>query len=284
MKNLPIDVLRSFVTITELGGYTHAAELLGRSQPAISLQMKRLEALVESPVFIRNGHQLKLSKTGSILFDSAKKILSINDDLISKLTKSEVSGRIRLGLPSEFAIALLPKIIGRFSKTYPSVTLEVTSAMSKILLADENKDNFDLILTLDETTENKGADQIKIDELVWVSSSGHDAHNRAILPLILSPEPCIYRSRTLVALNEINREYQIVYTSQDLSGIESAIQVGLGITVLAKSTVPASLKIIKPSESLPRLGKIGIKLISRKGKNNGATNRLSEYINSSLAR
>lgn len=282
VKNLPIDILRSFVTIAELGGFTYAGELLGRSQPAISLQIKRLEELVGSPVFIRNGHQLLLSNSGKVLFGYAQQILRLNDDAVSQLRQSDVSGKVRLGIPSEFATALLPKIVGRFSKTYPGVGLEVKCDLSRNLLADNKKDEFDLILALHDNPSTKRGSQIKADDLVWVSSADHDAHAQTVVPLIVAPDPCIYRNRGIAQLNKIKQAWKIVYTNQDLSGIQAAIEEGLGVTVLAKSTVPATLKILKPSEKFPELGKIGISLLYKKSTANEATARLTDYLKASL--
>ena len=282
MKNLPIDLLRSFVTIAELGGFTYAGELLGRSQPAISLQIKRLEELVGSPVFIRNGHQLLLSNSGKVLFNYAKQILNLNDDVLSQLRQSDFGGRVRLGIPSEFATALLPKIVARFSKTYPNVALEVKCELSKELLADNNKDNFDLILALHDNPSTKRGSQVKADELVWVYSPEHNVHTQTTIPLIVAPEPCIYRSRGISRLTKIKQAWNIVYTNQDLSGIQAAIEEGIGVTVLAKSTVPDTLKILKSSERFPELGKIGISLLYKKSTANEATARLADYIKASL--
>ncbi len=283
MKNLPIDLLRSFVTIAELGGFTQAGELLGRSQPAISLQIKRLEELLGAPVFIRNGHQLLLSNNGRLLFSYARQILHLNDDALAKLRQSEFGGRVRLGIPSEFATALLPKIVGRFSKTYPGIALEVKCELSKNLLADDNKDNFDLILALHDNPATRRSSQLKVDELVWVYSPQHDAHTRTSIPLIVAPEPCIYRQRGIAKLNKNKQPWNIVYTNQDLSGIQAAIEEGIGITVLARSTVPDSLKTLKPSAKFPELGEIGINLLYKKSTANEASGRLAEYIKTSLA-
>ena len=283
MKNLPIDLLRSFVTIAELGGFTHAGELLGRSQPAISLQIKRLEELLGFSVFIRNGHQLMLSNNGKVLFNYAQQILHLNDDALAQLQQSDFSGRVRLGIPSEFATALLPRIVGRFSKTYPSVALEVTCQLSKVLLADERKDNFDLILALHDNPAHRRGGQVKVDELVWVYSPRHDAHTQAVIPLIVAPEPCIYRHRCIARLNKHKQPWHIVYTDQDLSGIQAAMEEGIGVTVLAKSTVPDTLRILRSSGKFPELGKIGINLLYKKSRASEATGRLADYIKTSLA-
>ena len=95
MKNLPTDLLRTFVTVADLGAVTPAGELLGRSQPAISLQLKRLESLVETPLFNRQGQQMALSDNGRLLYDTARQILTLNDEVLNRLSTSSLSGRIR---------------------------------------------------------------------------------------------------------------------------------------------------------------------------------------------
>lgn len=283
MKNLPMDVLRSFVTVAEVGGFTQAGELLGRSQPAISLQIKRLEELLETTLLKRNGAQLELTASGHTLFDYAKKILALNDEALNRLIKPTVSGRIHFGIPSEFATTLLPKIVGRFAQAYPSVTLEVTCDLSKNLLNAEWAKPFDLILALYDDPKAKRSDRIKTEELVWVTSRNHQAHQQPKVPLIAAPEGCIYRKRGTAALDKAHQPWRIVYTIPDLTGIQAAIEEGLGVTVLAKSTVPDNLQILKPSEKFPKLGKIGVSLNYPKRHSNEALDRLVEFIKTSLS-
>ena len=102
MKNLPMDLLRAFVSVAQLNSFTKAGELLGRSQPAISLQIQRLEELADESLLARNGKNLELTEAGESLYDYANQILTLNDLAISQLTKSSITGKIRLGIPSEF--------------------------------------------------------------------------------------------------------------------------------------------------------------------------------------
>jgi hypothetical protein len=125
MKNLPMDLLRAFVSVAQLGSFTKAGEILGRSQPAVSLQIQRLEELVDESLLARNGKSLELTDAGQNLYAYANQILNLNDLALSELSKNVVSGKIRLGIPSEFATILLPKIVSRFAKAYPNITLEV---------------------------------------------------------------------------------------------------------------------------------------------------------------
>lgn len=282
MKNLPMDVLRSFVTVAELGGFTQAGDLLGRSQPAISLQIKRLEEMTNTHLFSRSSQGLKLTQQGETLFKYASDILKLNDEAFSTFLKPTLTGRVRFGIPSEFATTLLPKIVGRFAKAYPNVTLEVTCDLSKRLLSEERANQFDLILALHDNPSNKHRGQVKADELVWVTSPDQYAHEKETIPLIVAQEGCIYRQRAIQSLHKIDQSYRVVYTIPDLAGIKAAIEEGLGVTVLAKSTVPDNLKIIKPTEKYPKLGTIGISLIYDLKDPNEAMKRLVEFVATSL--
>jgi DNA-binding transcriptional LysR family regulator len=287
MKNLPMDLLRAFVSVAQLNSFTKAGELLGRSQPAVSLQIQRLEELVDETLLVRNGKNLELSEAGENLYDYANQILSLNDLAISQLSKSTITGKIRLGIPSEFATILLPKIVSRFAKAYPNVTLEVNCELSKTLLSKEGKASHDLILALEDnpskTGLKTGSSLVKTDELVWVASSDHNAQKVEVVPLIAAAEGCIYRQRAIKLLDRSKQPWQIVYTIPDLTGIQYAIQEGLGVTVLAKSTVPKNLKILTPSARFPELGKVGISLIcSARNRKNEAVHLLIEFLKTSL--
>ena len=281
MQNLPMDVLRSFVAIAEVKSVTRAGELIGRSQPAVSLQLKRLEAMVDDSLFTRHGKQIALTQNGELLFGYAKRILLLNDEALRQFIKPDLSGSIRFGIPSEFATTLLPKIVGQFALSYPNVTLEVTCDLSKHLL-DNKQHIFDLILALQDDPSDPLEDQIKVDDLVWVTSSKHQAHLQPVTPIIAAPEGCIYRNRGTQILSAAEQPWRIVYTIPDLTGIEAAIEEGLGVTVLAKSTVPNNLQIIKPSDKFPELGKIGISLINNNNIGESVT-RLMDYVKASLS-
>lgn len=281
IRNLPTEVLRSFVTVTELGGFTQAGELLGRSQPAISLQIKRLEALVECSLFTRQGQRLQLTQSGTRLYQYAKDILALNDEVFTEFSKSSITGTVRFGIPSEFATTLLPKILGAFTQAYPGVTLEINCDLSKNLLAQPRK-QYDLVLALQDAPSLKPVSRIKEEELVWVSSLDHDVHLQPQLPLVLAPEPCVYRARAIERLKGVGRNWQIVYTNSDLTGIQTAIQEGLGVTVLARSTVPDSLRVLPASEKFPKLGKVGIHLLYDKRGVSDAILKLADYIRLSI--
>ena len=284
MKNLPMDLLRAFVSVAQLNSFTKAGELLGRSQPAVSLQIQRLEELVDEQLLLRNGKHLELSEAGSSLYGYANQILNLNDLAISQLSKSTVEGKIRLGIPSEFATVLMPKIVSRFAKAYPNVTLEVNCELSKSLLSKSGKASHDLILALEDKPSKSNSNLVKTDQLVWVASVDQPISKTNVVPLSVAAQGCIYRNRAITILDQGNQPWQVVYTIPDLTGIQYAIQEGLGVTVLAKSTVPDNLKILAPSARFPALGEVGISLISSaRSRKNEAVHLLIEFLQTSLA-
>ncbi|MGK0498831.1 MAG: DNA-binding transcriptional LysR family regulator [Oceanicoccus sp.] len=285
MKNLAVDMLRSFVAINDEGSFTAAADKLGRTQPAISQQLKKLELQLDRPLINRSSPKLELTPGGDSLLSYARQILALNDEAVGFFANPPVSGRIRLGIPSEFAVTLLPKIVSRFAKAYPDVSLEVTCDLSRNLLSEQQRSNYDLTLALHDniSAEQKRSIKhfIKTDELVWVSGAGSRAHLQDTLPLVAAPSGCIYRQRALQKLGQVKRSCRIIYTIPDLTGIQAAIDEGLGITVLARSTVPNNLSIIE-SKMLPKLGTVGISLKYNQQENNAAVRVLADYIKAGL--
>lgn len=277
MKNIPIEQLRSFMAIAELGSFTLAGEQLGRTQSAISLQIKKLEMLLGQSVFYRQGHNFELTQAGQILRQYAVQMLQLNDRLLGEFNQQTVAGKVRLGIPSEFAIALLPKIVGSFSRQNPQITLEVTCDLSRNLVEGFKKQQYDLVVSIsDKPVDDE--QYLKLDKLVWVASPAFQYQNGTALPLIVAPKGCIYRHRAMTCLEQANMPWQIIYTIMDLSGMQAVIEEGLGVTVLAESTVPKTLGIITLPTDLPPLGKIGISLLSGESSNNAAVGRLAEHI------
>lgn len=280
MKQLSSDNLRTLVAVIELGGYAKAGELLGRSQPAISLQIRKLEDQLNRKLFAKQGQRHIANADGQQLYQYAKQILAINDEVFRIFTQSQLRGQICLGIPSEFATTVLPGIIGDFNKSYPDVTLEVTSALSNTLLAAEGQRHYDLILALTDDTDSNELSAVMEDELVWVGRD-EPSFDQKHLSLVAAPNGCIYRKRAINRLNQNNIKWRISYTNADLSGITAALKEGLGITVLAKSTVPSELNILR-HKSLPPLGKVGISLLNQSSKHPEASARLAQFIRARL--
>ncbi|MFT5692320.1 MAG: DNA-binding transcriptional LysR family regulator [Oceanicoccus sp.] len=268
--------------VAETGGFTQTAERLGRTQPAISQQIKKLEELIGQPLFRREGQRAELTSAGRDLLIYARQILTLNDQVVGHFDNPGVSGRLRFGIPSEFAVSLLPKIVSRFASAYPNVLLEVFSDLSRNLVAEGQQNKYDLILALQDRPTPTNPEHIKTDELVWVTSARSLPLSEEKIPLIAAPDGCIYRQRALRKLGQNKKSWRIVYTNPDLTGIKAAIEEGMGVTVLARSTVPENLSIIESSLHLPKLGFIGISLKQINKAPGSAEKVLAEYVKAGL--
>jgi len=283
MKNIPTDLLRTFVTIKDLGGFTSAGELLGRSQPAISLQIKKLESLLDTQIFLR-GSNLELTEDGEYLYQAAKQILEINDRAISHLNGENISGRVRLGIPNDFELAFLPKALRNLSRTYPNIMIEVDCDISKIIYQRFQKHQYDICLIMEpeRSQEDRDSRDYRTDTLTWImKTKGFSEFD--IVPLVTYPQGCIYRSILERCLEEEGKDYRIVYTSPSLLGIISAVEEGLGLTAMATSVVPPHLSKVLETDSLPRLGSVSIGLYYRERELSVASRYVLDFLRAGLA-
>ena len=284
MKNLPTDLLRTFINVAELGGFSKAGSQIGRSQPAVSLQIKRLEEIVDTQLITRNGRHLKVTEKGELLLSYARQILRLNDQAISSLILPKVAGHIRLGIPNEFAMSFLPGILGKFSNTHPEVSLEVSCDLTTNLMGMLENKELDMVVAIHKPDDKLPKDRQNWDEeLVWVIADDYTLKTDQSLPLIVAPEGCVYRNTIIHTLNNLDIPWRIVYTSTSYGGIIAAVMAGLGVTAIAYSTVPKGLKVIQAGEGFPQLPATFISLEYNKTETSDALKHLINYMLSQVA-
>ncbi|MGB1238073.1 MAG: LysR family transcriptional regulator, partial [Pseudomonadales bacterium] len=219
MKNLPMDLLRTFVTINKVGGFTQAGELLGRSQPAISLQIKRLEEQLDVALFQRSG-KLKLTEEGEVLYGYARTILETNDAAIARLSTPKLSGAVKVGIPNDFEASFLPVMLSQFTRAYPSVALEVSSDISVNLREDFKRGHYDFVMTMDSSDGHQFAEgDFVLEPLSWVTHNHFDLSAVEEIPLVVYPVGCVYRAHITQTLNNAGIPWRVVYSSSSLMGI-----------------------------------------------------------------
>lgn len=272
------ELLRAFVAVVECGGFSQAAERLLRGQSAVSLQIKRLEERLGVRLLDRNPRRVVLTSEGELILDHARRILSLNDELVARLREPELSGLVRLGAPEDFATSHLPNVLARFSRSHPKVALEVTCELTLELLERFNAGGLDLALVKREPMGHLGGMRVWREPLVWVAASRAVAETNDPLPLVVSPRPCVYRKRATDALDSEGRSWRIAYTCGSLTGNHAAVRAGLGLTVLPKAMVPADLTVLNDDIlGLPTLADTEIALIAA-SQLSAPAERLRDYI------
>ncbi len=277
MQTLDLDLLRSFVAIVELGGFTRAAERVGRTQSTISLQIKRLEDGLGKRLLERDGRQVSLTAEGERLLSYARRILALTEEAREALAEPEVEGGVRLGTPEDFATHRLPRVLADFARSHPRVALEVHCQLTVLLLEGFERGDFDLVLVKRDREGPGAGERVWREPLVWSGGSGYAFDADQPLPLVLSPQPCVYRKRALEALDRSGRPWRVAYTSTSLAGAIAAVEAGLGVTVLPKDMVPGRLRVLAGETGLPDLADTEIALL-RAPNLSPAGARLADHI------
>lgn len=283
MQNLPMDLLRTFVKAIELGSLTRAAESVGRTQSAVSLQIRRLEDVADVVLFKRDAHRLQLTPEGKQLAQYARRILALNDEALASMRRPDIEGRVRLGAPHEYTASLLPEFLGKFAQSHPNVMLEVTSDLTKNLLRRLQNGDLDLVIALHHESDHGGGDSVFTEAVVWITSPDHTSHERTPLPLVVAPPPCIYRDLMLRSLNQRSIACRITYLSSSYNGIAAAVRAGLGVSVITASTRPPGIMTLDERNGFPPLGNLQVRLHRADANPPQAITRLEEYIADSFA-
>ncbi len=279
---IPIDLLKTFLVLRENHSFSKTAEVVGRSQSAVSLQMKRLQEIAGSPLFTSSGKSMFLTQQGEILYDYARQIVGLNDECVNRLDGNVLMGTIRIGIPSDFAITFLPRILGRFTEANPNIALDVQCDLSAELTRMIDDRSYDIVVALDDGRPSRHLAKLWRDTVVWVGWQAHEVYQNRPLPLVLFPEGCQYRVRIVQALGQKSIPYRVVYSSSNMAGNHAAIQAGLGVTALSKHTVPPYLQEIPKTKYLPALDSVDIGIYWNPRGATKATQELAEFLTNIL--
>ncbi|BAT58631.1 HTH-type transcriptional regulator CynR [Variibacter gotjawalensis] len=278
---LDVDHLRTFIAIAETGSFTRAADLVHKTQSAVSMQMKRLEERIAKPIFERDGRASKLTEDGERLLDYARRIVKLNVEALAAFGDEDLSGRVRLGVPDDYADRYLPEIMARFSRAYPGVELSVICEPSSELMKLIERDEIDLAIVT-ATKSSPGAETFRQERLYWVGSSRHSAHAEEHIPLALGRASCAWRVAAIDRLDQANRNYRLLYSSQNAGALSAAVLAGLAITVLPESGLRPGMRVLTSAEGLPDLPPCRVGLVRNPHGSSALTDALAGHIVQSL--
>jgi DNA-binding transcriptional LysR family regulator len=283
--NLDMDVLRTFVTGFELGSFARAADRLGRSQSAISTQLRKLEEQIGQPLVRKSGRGLLPTAAGERLLAYARRILDLNDEAVGAVRDMEFEGRVRLGLPQDFAESWLPGALGCFGKAHPRVRVDVRTEHNATLVERTIKGELDLSLAWGDGSEAPHAERLADLAIVWIGRpdwAGMKSLGAAPLPLIAFDPPCVFRSAGIAALDAAGIGWRVSFSSPSLAGSWAAVEAGLGVTLRTRIGLPKKLMALDRSSGLPGLPPIALSLHRAERDPDGATSQLAEIVRESI--
>jgi DNA-binding transcriptional LysR family regulator len=261
IPDFDVDLLRTFVAIAVTGGFARAGERVDRSQSAVSLQMKRLEAQAGVRLFRREGRRMVLTADGRRLLHYARRILALNDEAKASLARTGIEGPVRLGTNQDLAETSLPDALARFALTYPATTLEVTVESTATIKAKLEDGALDLALVLDrpDNADRANAQRLGTDPLIWIGD-GHALPANAPVPLVVCDESCGIRRTAVAALEDARTPYRIAFASPSLAGLRAAVRAGLGITARGERALEPGLAPVAGNPHLPPLPELAVML------------------------
>jgi DNA-binding transcriptional LysR family regulator len=266
--NLPTDVLRTFLAVIDLGSFTKAGLLLGRTQPAISLQIRKLEELVGKTLMDTTGRNIALTREGESLARYSRQLLAMNDEIVARLQHKESSGSLRVGLPNDYAVAFFQTALANFSKLHPDAELSIQCDTSEQLLPMFERDELDIVVAMFDGAPPPGLIYTWAERPIWVVGGESGAAGKAIVPLAVHPEGCHYRERMIRSLDQIGKPWRITFCSPGINGLQLAVQSGFGVTALTRRTLLRGMRVLADRDGFPALPDIHLGMFF---KNTGAS-------------
>lgn len=280
--DLEIDLLRAFVAVAETGGFTAAAEVVRRSQSAVSQKILRLEELLGRKLFHRTSRALSLTREGEQLLVMARRLLELNDVAVRALTDPPAAGNLRLGIAEDFVPMQLPALLARFRRLYPDMHLELRTGLSCDLLAAYDDGRLDVVIAKKDGSAQRGR-VIWREPLVWMSGKDSPPDPDKPVPLVLLLPPCTYREVMIRSLDAIRREWYSSCTSASLMGIQAAVAGGLGVTVLGRSFAQPGLQILPSGDAWPTLPMTEIVILGEESAPAELVRPLMSFLTDSLS-
>jgi DNA-binding transcriptional LysR family regulator len=239
--------LRTFVAIADCGNFTQAAGTVGLTQSAVSMQIKRLEEALDTPLFERAPKGVRLNGAGERLLPNARRILNMISETTDMLGTRALKGSVRIGIPEEYGYAILTGALANFAKLQPRVDVTVRYAPSSEQLSALRSGKLDLAVVF-EWENFSDAEVLMSDPTVWATSELHRAHEEEPLPIAVYENSAWCRDFAIRSLEERNIRYRIAYTSQTCGGLKLAVASGLAIAPLSRSNIPESCRELTYTE------------------------------------
>ena len=280
-RNLDLSALRSLVTVADSGGVTRAAALLNLTQSAVSMQLKRLEESLGLALLDRSGRGIALTPTGDLMVSYARRMLSLNDEAWSRLTRCCEEGEIVLGVPHDIVYPAIPRVLQRFAAEFPRVKVNLVSSFTFRLKEEFERGALDVILTT-EDGPTPGGEALTSRSLAWIGAPGGQAWRGRPLRLALGTQ-CYFRRGVIRRLDAAGIPWEMAVESDSIRASEAVVSADLAVLAQIDGNEPPHLERIAHGGQLPDLGAVHINLYGRSAPRTAAQADLLDLIRREFA-
>ncbi len=275
--SLELDLLKTLVAGIDSGSFARAADKIGRSQSAVSLQMKKLEDQLDIALFEKQGRSLALTPAGKTLYDYATRMLELHDEAVAAIKGIALRGHVRFGMSADFENSWLPLALARFSRAHTGVSMDIHIERNSRLAERIAYGELDLALFFSRK-KVPHAEPIAQLPMIWIGQQGFAAGAEEAMPLLLLEQPCIFHQAAVGALDSAGIKWRIAVTSPTQGGLWAAAAAGIGLTVRTPVSKPAALADLGEALALPALPEIGLYLAQAPQSKNEVAERLKETV------
>lgn len=245
--------LEMFVALVEAGSIQRAAERVFRTQPAVSMSIRKLEEELGVSIFNRSDRNPAPTEVGRLLYDYATRLLAARDEAVVAVdgfARAE-RGHLRIGASESISHHLLPDVLSAFHDAHPGLTVEIACRSSRLLARDLRERRLDVALLASEPDEDGvEAEQLMRDELVLIVAPDHRlAHRNHVSIADLADESVIVEglsTPTGRAVSEAFAEHdtalQIGIESTTIETIKRVVALRLGVGFVPRLTIGDELR------------------------------------------
>jgi DNA-binding transcriptional LysR family regulator len=265
---LDLALLQTLLAVNDTGSLARAADQVGRTQSAVSLQMQRLEQTLDVNLFNRNGRTLVLTDAGQAMLGHARQLLEMNREAVTAVRGHEVAGRVRFGMSVDFEHTWLPRAMARFAQSHPKIVVDLRVDRNLALEHAITQRDIDIALVFGRSVTARSTHQIGSVPMRWVAAKDFRwaAKNKLPLPLLMLESPCIFRSAAVQALDAAGLPWRVAVTSLSLGGLWATALAGMGVTARSGVVLPPGLADVGDALGLPPLPKVAVCILTSKAK------------------
>ncbi|MGD1883621.1 MAG: LysR family transcriptional regulator [Paracoccaceae bacterium] len=282
LRNLDVTTLRSFVAVAESGGVTRAAGFLHLTQSAVSMQLKRLEELLDVKLFDRSGRGIALTAEGEQLLFYARRMVVLNDEAVTRLTDQAFEGEITLGVPHDIVYPAIPMVLKQFHAAFPRVKVQLISSYTRALKAEFGRGACDMILTTETGIDDNG-EELCVRPLCWIGAPGGSAWRQRPLRLAFGRH-CTFRPHVVEALDQARIDWELAVETDSDRTIEATVSADLAVHTMIEGTEPPHLDRIDHGGALPELPFQRINLYGAATLRGELHDSLAEYLRRAFVR